>query len=100
MTDKIDTSGRAPAPVVSGEGEQPLQPGLARATAIVAFAALAFVPAVRLFRISSASYTPWSSRPRATVLGTIATAVVYTLSLTVVFVIVPTSTLACTTEAR
>jgi APA family basic amino acid/polyamine antiporter len=35
--------------------------------------------------------------PRATVLGTIATAVVYMLSLTAVFGIVPTSKLASTT---
>jgi len=62
MTDKIDTSGRAPA------------------------------PAVPEACVSSVSYTPWNPVPRATVPGAIATAVVYTLSLTVVFAIAPTST--------
>jgi hypothetical protein len=56
MTDKIDISGRVPAPVISEEG--------------------------------------------VTELGTIATAVVHTLSQTVVFGVVPTSKLAMGQEAR
>ncbi len=105
-------------------------------TTIIKFVALAFMSIVGLFYISSANYTPWNvskesaigaigggmaialfsylgvetaavaaakvrnplrNIPRATVLGTIATAIVYMLSLTVVFGIVPTPKLATAT---
>jgi APA family basic amino acid/polyamine antiporter len=90
-------------------------------TTIIKFVALAFISVVGLFYIKSANFTPWNvsgesavnaigvetasvaaakvrnpdrNIPRATILGTIATAVVYLLSLTVAFGVVPTATLA------
>lgn len=83
MADKIDISGRASAPALAHEGE-PHQS----------------VHLVTTPRNVGKERNPDRNLPRATVLGTIATAVVYMLSPAVVFAIVPTSQLAAARRRR
>ena len=102
---EIGVSGRAPAPVAADAGPAPQQLGLTQPTAtaltggmpaaLAAPTAMFSRPAVETAAVRAAAVRkPDRIIPRATILGTIATAVVYLLSLTAVFGIVPAFKLA------
>jgi hypothetical protein len=110
MADQIDVTGGAPGPTgETASGEKPHQFGLPAAMALIvgskestitaigggmAIALFSYIGVETVSVAAGKVRNPDRNIPRATVLGTLAVAVVYMLSLTAVFGIVPSSKLA------